>query len=270
MGKTTKPEQFQQILGIRFFTGDLSTLIRLTEQGGLVVVPSAPVLVDLLGDPTHRQALEHSDIAITDSGYMVLLWRLLRGQRLPRISGLRFLRALLPRLRMLDPSAAFWIMPSAVDAVANRVWLKKQGVDVLQEACYVAPIYPSGSIEDPKLRSLLEKRNPRYIFVNLGGGVQERLGYYLRQNLSVFESGIGNAARPLGAPQCPAIICTGAAIAFLSGQQANIPPWADRLVLGWLMRTLQNPKRFVPRYWRALRLAPLLWQYGIRSVSPAK
>jgi UDP-N-acetyl-D-mannosaminuronic acid transferase (WecB/TagA/CpsF family) len=49
-------------------------------------------------------------------------------------------------------------------------------------------------------------------------GVQERLGYALRKQLSYK----------------PAILCLGAAIAFLSGGQANIPNWADRLMLGWL------------------------------------
>jgi N-acetylglucosaminyldiphosphoundecaprenol N-acetyl-beta-D-mannosaminyltransferase len=89
------------------------------------------------------------------------------------------------------------------------------------------------------------------VILSLGGGVQERLGHYLRQNLSYR----------------PAILCTGAAIAFLSKQQANIPPWADRLMLGWLMRVIYAPRKFLPRYRKALQLAPLLWKYRSRSVA---
>jgi UDP-N-acetyl-D-mannosaminuronic acid transferase (WecB/TagA/CpsF family) len=105
-------------------------------------------------------------------------------------------------------------------------------------------------MEDRELLEQIEKSRSAFVVINLGGGVQERLGHYLRVNLSYR----------------PAIICTGAAIAFLSGRQANIPPWADRLILGWLFRCFRDPRRFVPRYWKALRLAPMLIKYGAKSV----
>jgi hypothetical protein len=121
--------------------------------------------------------------------------------------------------------------------------------------------------------------------INLGGGVQERLGLYLRDELAKIgkaQSGKSEAlsangqdsdtfalgSLPSAAPAYrPALICTGAAIAFLSNRQVNIPPWADRLFLGWLMRSLSEPTKFVPRYWHSLRLAALLWKFGSRSVS---
>ena len=244
-------EPFQQILGIRFYVGDLPGLIQRTYQGGLIVVPSAPVLVDLAADPTHREALENSDLAVTDSGFMVLLWLLFKGRRLPRISGLRLLQALLKSPEFIKPNATFWVMPSARDAAANTGWLRGRGLKLAPEDCYVAPLYPAGRLEDPVLLAHIESRRPKFVMLNLGGGVQERLGHYLLQNLSYR----------------PAVFCTGAAIAFLSGQQANIPPWADHLFLGWMMRTLNDPAQFFPRYRKALRLAPLLLAHGARSVA---
>ena len=53
---------------------------------------------------------------------------------------------------------------------------------------------------------------------------------------------------------CPGIVCTGAAVAFLAGTQAKIPVGADRSGLGWLMRCIYEPKKFIPRYWSALPL----------------
>lgn len=263
-------ESFQSILGIRFFTGDLDGLLPLVMQGGLITVPSAAVLTDLTASRAHREAMESSDLAMTDSGFMVLLWWLFRGKRFMRISGLRFLRALLQRPELHEPGATFWIMPSVEDAQANRAWLKTVGITVTEENCYIAPFYPKEHVEDAQLVALLEARRPRFIFINLGGGVQERLGFYLRRNLTAFSSGQNGPEsaepRKLGAG-APAIICTGAAIAFLSGRQANIPPWADRFMLGWFMRILQNPARFIPRYWRALRLVLLLGRYGERPVA---
>ena len=180
------PAPFQTILGLRFYTGELPGLLDLTLQGGLIVVPSAPVLADLAADPAHRAALEGSDFAITDSGLMVWLWRLRTGQRLPRISGLKFLRALIESPAFRAPGATFWVMPSAPDAEANVRWLQAQGVSATLDDCYIAPLYPAGPLEDPNLLAALEARRPRYIILCLGGGVQERLGFFLRKNLPAF------------------------------------------------------------------------------------
>ncbi len=248
--RPTSSPSFRRILGIRFYVGELGPLLDLTDEGGLIVVPSAPVLADLEADPAHREAVEGCDFAITDSGFMVLLWRLMKGERLVRISGLRFLRALLERPGFRAPGATLWVMPSDADAEANRAWLRGQGIALDREACPVAPIYPSGALEDPALLSLVEQRRPRYVVLCVGGGVQERLGHFLRRHLSFR----------------PAILCTGAAIAFLSGRQVNIPVWADRMLLGWLFRGLAQPAKFAPRYWRALRVARLLWTHGAESV----
>jgi N-acetylglucosaminyldiphosphoundecaprenol N-acetyl-beta-D-mannosaminyltransferase len=65
----------------------------------------------------------------------------------------------------------------------------------------------------------------------------------------------------------PAIHCIGAAIAFLSGDQVRIPMWADRLYLGWLFRCFSAPVRYIPRYWSARKLLPLMIRY--RSQLPA-
>jgi UDP-N-acetyl-D-mannosaminuronic acid transferase (WecB/TagA/CpsF family) len=59
----------------------------------------------------------------------------------------------------------------------------------------------------------------------------------------------------------PAVHCIGAAIGFLTGDQVRIPNWADRIFLGWLFRSLAQPKTFVPRFWSARNLPWLMWKY---------
>lgn len=243
---------FRQILGIRFYVGHLDGLIELTMRGGLIAVPSAPVLTRLPEDEAHRTAVEGCDFAITDSGFMVLLWRFLKHDQLVRISGLHYLQALLTQPEWRASGASFWVMPTPQDAEANRRWLASQAIMIPDDQFYLAPLYSStGVLRDEALLARLEKAHPAFIVLCLGGGVQERLGYDLRQRLSYR----------------PAIICTGAAIAFLSGRQARIPKWVDRLYLGWLQRVLSSPAKFFPRYWHALRLLGLLSKYGNRSVS---
>ncbi len=252
---TTTPD-FTQILGIRFFTGSVKRLLALTDQGGLFVFPSGPGLAELDRDAPYRQALEASDVAVTDSGAMVLLWRLRTGQRINRISGLQFIRALLACADVRRPHAVFWVMPSEREATANLTWLNAHGIPTTLDDVYLAPHYDAGPIADPLLVDAIRRRNPRpgFVVLCIGGGAQERLGLALRDALDYR----------------PAILCTGAAIAFLTGRQASIPVWVDRLMLGWLARCLWSPRRFVPRYLRSLRLVPLLLRFGRQSGAAAE
>jgi UDP-N-acetyl-D-mannosaminuronic acid transferase (WecB/TagA/CpsF family) len=62
----------------------------------------------------------------------------------------------------------------------------------------------------------------------------------------------------------PSIHCLGAAIGFLTGNQVRIPSWADRLFLGWLFRCCSEPGKFIPRYWKACKLVPMMLHYRER------
>lgn len=215
----------------------------------MILAPSGPGLADLPGDPAYREALENADLVLPDSGFMVLALRLLGIKRLKRLSGLKFLQALLADESFRGCGSMLWVMPNAVESEANLAWLQGMGIKLEQSDCYVAPDYALERVEDPELKALAERMRPRFIIINIGGGVQEKLGYYLIQGLDYR----------------PAIICTGAAIAFLTGRQADIPVWADRLYLGWILRCLRAPRVFLPRYWKARRLFFLLWKYREKS-----
>ncbi len=222
-----------------------------TGQGGRVDCGSfrSPGLADLPGDLAYREALENADLVLPDSGLMVLAWRLLGRKRLKRLSGLKFLQVLLGDEPFRSCGSMLWVMPSAVESEANLAWLQGVGINLERSDCYVAPEYELERVEDPELKAMAERMRPRFIIINIGGGVQEKLGYYLIRGLDYR----------------PAIIYTGAAIAFLTGRQADIPAWADRLYLGWLLRCWRAPREFLPRYWKARRLFFLLWKYREKS-----
>jgi UDP-N-acetyl-D-mannosaminuronic acid transferase (WecB/TagA/CpsF family) len=246
-------DTFRTILGVRFYISDLEGLLDLVESGGLIVFPSAPVMVRLADDAAHRDAMEGADLAVTDSAYMVILWLLRTGERVRRISGLRLLRGLFGRGDFRAKGDTFWVMPSSADSEANLAWLRGEGFEVSEDDTYVAPMYPrTGPIADDKLLEILGARRPRLVFVALSGGVQERLGADLRRRLGYK----------------PAILCIGGAIAFLSGRQTGIPVWADRLALGWLLRLVSNPVAFSAKLRGVERLAPMIWRYGSGSVRP--
>ncbi len=253
------PAPLRRLLGINFFAGALDTAVERVVRdpasqatlgtGGLVVAPSAPGLaIDLVKSSAYREALTTADLVLTDSGFMVVLWGMFTGERLPRHSGLKFLRAVLARPELKQPNAVFWVMPSAEDDARNRAWLITQGFPVTSDDVYVAPHYPTGAVTDDALLRRIDARQPRIVMLAIGGGVQERVGLMLRNRLN------GR----------PSILCLGAAIAFLTGGQVSIPPWADRLMLGLLLRFLSNPRKFWRRYAEGIKLAPLLWRHRDR------
>lgn len=242
--RETTGAEFRQILGIRFFVGGAGRAIHLLRDGGLLVVPAAPALKNLAQDTGYREALLGADVAIADSGLMVMIWNLVQKDDIRRLSGLKYLRELLTVSDIRETGRTLWIMPSVESATTNLAWLRRHGLEVSFDDVYVAPVYGE-CVEDEALLRKIRERRPTHVVVAIGGGTQERLGLYLKNNLSPV----------------PAIHCLGAAIAFLSGDQVHIPRWADQLYLGWLFRCISEPKRFVPRYWSARKLIGLMLRY---------
>jgi UDP-N-acetyl-D-mannosaminuronic acid transferase (WecB/TagA/CpsF family) len=262
---------WQRILGVRFFDGAASDAVDyITRVGGYTVVPAAPALVKIENDPAYRRALVEADLAIADSGFMVLLWRLLQRRTIARISGLKYLRILLADTRLRERGSTFLVLPHQSSLEKALVWLRHKGFDIASDDCYIAPNYSVGQalppasaeqrqpgmvalqitkspvVEDQDLVSIIEQRKPKHIIVGIGGGVQEKLGLYLREHLSYR----------------PAIHCIGAALAFLTGDQKPIPMWADRMYLGWFLRLARAPHHYARRFAPAFRLPGMIWRYG--------
>src|SRR6266571_4551200 len=102
-----------QILGIQFFNGDVDDAVQsMIGRGGFLIAPSGTCFARLREDEKYRRAVLAADLAIPDSGLMVVLWRLLRGESLERISGLKYLKHLLGKLRGQE-TEVFWVLPSA-------------------------------------------------------------------------------------------------------------------------------------------------------------
>ena len=236
----------QQILGFRFFDGEIDEAIEwMVEQGGFLVAPSGTCFARLREDEPYRRAILAADLTIADSGLMVLIWRLLRRQKIRRISGLRYLQQLLAKLKGEAATEVFWVLPSERARQKLLDWSCREAFPVKIDNCYVAPQYGM-EIEDRPLLVFVEERRPEHVVIAIGSGPQEKLGYFLRENLSYR----------------PAIHCIGAALGVITGDQIAIPNWADRFYLGWLVRLFSQPRRFIPRLWRAHKLPWLIWKYG--------
>jgi UDP-N-acetyl-D-mannosaminuronic acid transferase (WecB/TagA/CpsF family) len=234
----------ETILGIKFFNGTVDEAVdAMSSDGGLLVVPAAPALVKISEDEAYRRAVTSADMAIADSGAMVLLWKIFTGRTVERISGLKFLKRLIARLAAHPEERVLWIVPSEEAHEKTIKWLRKVNLTGTADF-YVAPRY-AREVSDGALVAKIDSHPPKHVVVAIGGGVQEKLGLFLKENLR---------ARP-------AIHCTGAALAFLTGDQPPIPMWADRFYLGWLLRLLRQPRVFGPRYLSAFKLPFLIFRY---------
>jgi len=241
----------RQILGIQFFDGDVDEAIAsMVRPGGFLVAPSGTCFGRLREDEAYRRAVIAADLAIADSGLMILLWRLLRRERVGRISGLKYLKHLLRKLEGEGTGETFWVLPSERARQKLFQWSLRETFPIASKNCYVAPRYDM-EIEDRNLLSLVEENHPSHVIIAIGSGAQEKLGYYLRENLSYR----------------PAIHCIGAALGFVTGDQIAIPDWADRLFLGWFFRLFAQPRVFIPRLSSAFELPWLIWKYGERLPS---
>jgi exopolysaccharide biosynthesis WecB/TagA/CpsF family protein len=235
----------ETILGVNFFNGTVDEAVdAMCANGGLLVVPAAPALVKLSEDEEYRCALTSADMVIADSGAMVLLWKIFTGRSVERISGLKFLKRLVARLASHPDKRVLWIVPTEHAHEKTIAWLRSANLTASADF-YIAPRY-AAQVRDDALVAKIDNHPPTHVVVGIGGGVQEKLGLFLKENLR---------ARP-------AIHCIGAALAFLTGDQPPIPMWADRFYLGWLLRLLRQPRIFGPRYISALRLPGLLLRYG--------
>jgi len=246
--------QTVRILGIDFFNDHLDSALDFAHsKGGVILAPSGPGLSEIGNNPQYDEALKNADLNLIDSGYLALLWKRKTGVQVNRHSGLKFIKALIESNTFkAGHSSQLWVMPNREESESARRYLNQNGLPLAENSFYIAPRYALPAVEDHALLERLRQQKPHYIILAIAGGKQEILGYWLRQHLDYR----------------PSIICIGAAIAFLSGHQANIPAWADRIYVGWLLRILKNPKTFIPRYWKARKLRRLLMDFNERPEPP--
>ena len=225
-----------KIFGITFFDANYKEIKKMLDRGGLLVLPSGPGMSTIDKDKNYYNALKNSDIALFDSGYLCLLLRILKGIKVKKFSGFIFFKDFINSLKKENKKKIFLVEPNKKQLKINKKFLNSKNIYKIYQ--YIAPIYQKEKIKDYKLLKKIQKIKPKYVVINLGGGVQEVLGSFLKNNINYKVS----------------IICTGAAISYFTKQQAPLNVFLDKIYLGWLVRIIFNPYIFLPRYLSAFRL----------------
>tara|TARA_Y100001970_G_scaffold289027_1_gene418129 strand:- start:34 stop:741 length:708 start_codon:yes stop_codon:yes gene_type:complete len=225
---------------IKFFNYPFKYIINyLTFSGGYLVAPAASSLSEINSNNVYYKSLKNSDVAIFDSGFFCLLLRLYKKKKVNKFSGYLFLKLLLDYQKFKNKKY-FLINPNLKEEKKNKNLLRIK--KIYNQKSYCAPKYNLSNYKDLKLLNEIKLFKPDIIIINLGGGIQEPLGEFLNNNLK----------------RKTIIICTGAAIGFLTKVQAPITSFYDKYYLGWLVRLMHKPNDYFPRVMKSFNLLKVL------------
>ena len=207
---------------------------------GLFVFPAAPGLASIRQSNRYYQSIKKADVVFFDSGFFVLLLKIFKNINVKKFSGYKFLSLFFNFLKKNKKKSVFCVDPNFQFSKSNKDFLKSLGIKKIYN--YIAPEYKVESLSDNELLRQIKKVKPDFILTNIGGGRQEILGLYLKEQLKIKTT----------------ILCTGAAISFFTKDQAPINAMIDKLYLGWFLRLIFNPIIFLRRYFYSLRLIPMV------------
>ena len=233
---------------IKFYNLEFKSFDKYITKNGLFVFPAGPALALINKSSNYYQSIRKADLVFFDSGFFVLLLKVLKNIDVQKFSGYKFLSLFFNYIKKNKKKKIFCVDPNLNYSRSNKQYFKKLGIKNIQN--YIAPLYDPNHLIDKKLLTRIKKFKPHYIIVNIGGGTQEILGLYLRENLKSKTT----------------ILCLGAAISFFTKDQAPINDFIDRYYLGWLVRLLFNPYIFFKKYILGLKLIPMVFFSKIKVI----
>tara|TARA_B100002019_G_scaffold241455_1_gene217462 strand:+ start:789 stop:1526 length:738 start_codon:yes stop_codon:yes gene_type:complete len=236
--------------GIVFKNIVIENFSKITDISGLYLFPSAPGISSIEFAKSYYNSLKKADFVFFDSGFFVILLKIFKNISVKRFSGYKFIKLFLEYLKNNKNISIFLVDPSHEISRANRNYLIKNGHNKSSINNYIAPYYNTSKLNDEKLIKKLNLIKPKIILINLGGGTQEVLGYYLKKKLKFKTK----------------IFCTGAALSFFTGKQAPINDFIDKFYLGWFIRLVLNPKLYFYKQLTSLKLVSMVKNNEINIV----
>lgn len=221
--------KFANVFGIKFNSISLEDLGKNVISGDLagkiIVTPNVDHIVRFHRDEDFRVTYQKADVFVNDSRILRLLSRL----------GLQKLQFLVPGsdltawiFQRLPSDASVMVIGCSEDTIATITVKYKP-----QRIYHYNP--PMGFIKDPgEVEKCVEfcLSNPADIIFFAVGSPQQEV--------------IANAVKNKGSKAV--LLCIGASLLFLSGEEVRAPLWVQNFHLEWLFRLLQNPRKMYKRY----------------------
>jgi UDP-N-acetyl-D-mannosaminuronic acid transferase (WecB/TagA/CpsF family) len=232
---------------IKFYDWNFDKIINTIKGGGYVVAPAASALVEIEKNITYYESLKNSTCAIFDSGFFCIILRIFFIYNPKKFSGYLFLKKFID-YEYAKNKKILLINSSNKQGELNKKLLSKKKFKKV--FLYTAPIYNENKIIDQEVINYIKKKKPYYIIINIGGLKQEPLAFFINSNIKF---------------KCR-IFCLGGAIDFITGLQAPINEFIDKIYLGWLLRIIFKPNIFFIRVLRSLNLLKFfLYEINLRD-----
>ena len=220
---------------IKFYDLGFDQIVKKIDSGGYIVAPAASALVEIKKNILYYNSLKNSTIAIFDSGFFCILLRLFFIYRPKKFSGFLFLKKFLDYEYAKNQKVLLINASNHQGKINEKLLNKKKFKKIF---LYTAPFYNQNKIYDQRLINYIKKKKPYYIIINIGGLKQEPLAFFIENTIKF---------------KCR-IFCLGGAIDFITGLQAPINEFVDKIYLGWLLRIIFKPNIFFIRVLRSLYL----------------
>lgn len=217
------------------------------KQGFALATLNLDHLTKLPSDEAFAAAYRAHDLVVADGRPVGWLSKL-AGQPLDVLPGSDLVLPLATLAAQAGvPVALVGSSDAALAGAKSTMEARVPGLDV---ALCFAPAYgfdPHGAEADT-ICAKLNQSGARLCFLALGAPKQEIFAAYARAH-------------------CPSVgfASIGAGLDFLSGHQVRAPKIMRILALEWLWRTLQSPRRMVPRYARCFAILPGLTTQALRQ-----
>lgn len=214
-----------------------------TGQKGYVLTPNLDHVVRLRREARLHEIYAGARLVVADG--MPLVWASrLGGPPLPeRVAGADLV-APLASAAAAEGFSVFLLGSTlpVLTRTARRLFSECPGLRIA--GVYAPPFgFDAESPDNEEIAAVLTSCGADIVFVALGFPKQERWAHRWIERLPVR-----------------AILCVGAALDFLAGEEPRAPRPLRQLGLEWLYRLIRHPWRLGPRYLTDLVfLAPLLW-----------
>src|SRR5437868_2936707 len=193
---------------------------------GYIVTPNVDHIVRLHREPELRPLYEAALLCLCDSRVLRLLARL-SGIDLPLVAGSDLSASLFDEV--IEPGDRITVV-GATPAFLDRLRARYTGVEILHHS---PPMGLRGNAEArSEAAAFLASAKARFGFITVGSPQQEMIANEAREM-----PGAGGV-----------ILCVGAGLEFLTGDQQRAPRPLQRLGLEWAHRLATNPRRLWRRY----------------------
>jgi N-acetylglucosaminyldiphosphoundecaprenol N-acetyl-beta-D-mannosaminyltransferase len=210
-----------------------------------VVTPNVDHTVLLQQNDGLRKSYEDAHLVLADGQPIVWASRLLRQPLPERVPGSELVPALFDSFNQSGALKVFLLgaMPGVGALAAAKM---KQRWPNIQTVGVYSP--PMGFENDPDECNYVLGRialcQPDLVIVGLGAPKQEVWVHRYHRQLNT-----------------KAVLCAGATIDFLAGQQKRAPVWMQKTGIEWVHRMCSQPRRLVKRYAKDAWVFPqLVWR----------